>query len=469
LPVPYRTLFQWKFLESALLASWAFLFLIAPLIAAYGLHRQVAWHFYLITPLMIALFVILPAAAGSWAAVWIARYLDRRAFQVILLATLALGLAGVALWLKTEPAAEDLTETRVLAVLDRLLIKTRFAQFAWLPSYWLSAGMLQWSEGALAAALFFGAVLLSYALFFGHLALSPAGGTFYDAASRVQSRDSAFWRWSWFRAWRDRRVRVSRRRGLVERWVGWLRPCVPADVRALVVKDVRLFWRDTTQWGQTLMLFGLLGVYILNLRHFSHQLTSAFWIHLVSHLNLGACALNLATLTTRFVYPQFSLEGKRLWIVGMAPVGLARVVQTKYWLSTLMSLVLTLGLIVLSCHMLNMPSRRIAYFGLAITLMTFTLNGLAVGLGALYPNFREDHPGKIVSGFGGTFCLVLSFVYIVVSVVLLALGSPWPWGGSARVTVVPPGPAWVAFVGLSLLLGWLPLRLGLRRVQRFEL
>ena len=31
------------------------------------------------------------------------------------------------------------------------------------------------------------------------------------------------------------------------------------DVRALMVKDVRMFWRDTTQWGQSLVLFGLLG------------------------------------------------------------------------------------------------------------------------------------------------------------------------------------------------------------------
>src|SRR5215470_15790046 len=30
LPVPRHTIFQWKFMESAVLASWAFLFLIAP-------------------------------------------------------------------------------------------------------------------------------------------------------------------------------------------------------------------------------------------------------------------------------------------------------------------------------------------------------------------------------------------------------------------------------------------------------
>ena len=110
-------------------------------------------------------------------------------------------------------------------------------------------------------------------------------------------------------------------------------------------------------------------------------------------------SLNLATLTTRFVYPQFSLEGKRLWIVGLAPLGLTRVVKTKYWLASIASLCVTLGLIWLSCHMLKLSPARTLYFGVAVTVMTFTLNGLAIGLGALYPNFKEDNPGKIVSGF----------------------------------------------------------------------
>ena len=128
--------------------------------------------------------------------------------------------------------------------------------------------------------------------------------------------------------------------GPAEKLIGllyWIRP----EVRALLVKDVRMFWRDTTQWAQSLVLFGLLAAYIINLRHFSQQLTSPFWIHLVSYLNLGACSLNLATLTTRFVYPQFSLEGKRLWIVGMAPLGMDRVVRTKFGLASCVALVVT--------------------------------------------------------------------------------------------------------------------------------
>jgi ABC-2 type transport system permease protein len=210
----------------------------------------------------------------------------------------------------------------------------------------------------------------------------------------------------------------------------------------------------------------LLGVYIINLRHFSQQLTAPFWIHVVSYLNLGASALNLATLTTRFVYPQFSLEGRRVWIVGLVPLGLPKIVTAKYWLTTIGSLIVTLGLNILSCHMLKLPWERTLMFAGAITVMTLTLNGLAVGLGVLYPNFREDNPSKIVSGFGGTFCLVLSFLYIVASVVLLAMGTPWPGSSNVQLSNVLLG--WIGFGFLSALLGWVPFKLGLRRAANFE-
>jgi ABC-2 type transport system permease protein len=466
LPVSTNTVFQWKLIESTLLASWAFVFLISPLLAAYGLTHDVAWHFYVVTPLLVGLFIILPAVLGSFCAVNLARYLDRRLFQVLAIISLATLIIGAAFWFRADEPPQESTETRVMAVLDTMLSRTHFAEFTFMPSYWLSRSVLQWAEGAVVAAGFFVLVLLSHVSFFGTLAFTRMGNLFYDAASTVHSRASVFGRWKWFHLRQQKRQEDLYPTGLAERLVrqlSWLGP----DVQAVVVKDLRMFWRDTSQWAQSLMLFGLLAVYIFNLRHFSQQLNNPFWTHLVSFLNLGACSLNLATLTTRFVYPQFSLEGKRLWIVGMAPLGLVRVVKTKYWLANSTSLIVTLGLISMSCYMLEMSLSRTLYFGVAVTLMTLTLTGLAVGLGALYPNFKEENPGKIVSGFGGTFCLVLSFLYILGSVVLLALATPWarPEAASFLRTSVCLG----TFAGLSLLLGWLPLRLGLKRVSTFEL
>jgi ABC-2 type transport system permease protein len=126
---------------------------------------------------------------------------------------------------------------------------------------------------------------------------------------------------------------------------------------------------------------------------------------------------------------------------------------------------------VLSCRMLGLDAAHSIFFAAAITVMTFTLNGVATGLGALYPNFKESNPSKIVSGFGGTFCLVVSFLYIVGAVVLLAVASPWGWRPDTLDQFAPAKAAfsWTVFVLASLLTGWLPLRLGLRKVATTEL
>jgi hypothetical protein len=200
LPVPSQTIFRWKFFESTLLASWAFVFLIAPLLAAFGLTRNVPWHFYPVTLILIGLFIVLPGVAGSWLAINLARFVDRRIFQILAL-TIALGLiALVAFWWKTEPVTDDMLDTRVLAALDQLLQKTRFAQFPFLPSYWLSSSVLQWSDGILNVAGFFMLVLLSHVLFFGFLAFTRLGKLYYAAASETQSRASVWGQWEWFRA-----------------------------------------------------------------------------------------------------------------------------------------------------------------------------------------------------------------------------------------------------------------------------
>jgi ABC-2 type transport system permease protein len=458
LPVSYQTIFNWKFIESTVLASWAFIFLIAPLLVAFGLVRGVSWHFYPLTGLLIGLFIILPGVFGAALAIGIGRHLDRKSFQVLLLLLALVLLAFVAFWWKSNPVDDDLLEKRTLEALDRLLAKTRFTMFPFLPSYWLSAAVLQWAEGIMRNAGFFAAVLLSNTLFFGSLAFTRLGKLFYETASAVQSRAGSGFKLNLFRSASNR----SARPGALERIFGqcfWLAP----DTRALAVKDLRMFWRDTTQWGQSVMFFGLLGAYIINLRNFTHQLTSPFWIEAVAFLNLGACAFNLASVTTRFVFPQFSLEGRRLWIIGLSPMGLPRVVMTKYWLASALSLAVTLALVTLSCYLLKMPWGEVAFFGAVIAVMTFALNGLAIGLGVLYPNVKETNPNKIVSGFGGTLCFVLSSIYIIASLTLLVLGGGGFHGHNDWVIV-----CLVSFVGLSLVIGWLPMHIGLKHLKHFE-
>lgn len=147
LPVPRQVVFQWKLVESTVIASWAFLFLIAPLLVAYGLVHQVRWHFYPMVLVMIVLFIGLPGILGCWLALQVARFMDRRTFQVALVAGVSILVVFLAFRLRPTAVTEESLETaRVLNVIDRMLDNTRFAQFPLLPSYWLSASVQNWGK-----------------------------------------------------------------------------------------------------------------------------------------------------------------------------------------------------------------------------------------------------------------------------------------------------------------------------------
>ena len=216
-----------------------------------------------------------------------------------------------------------------------------------------------------------------------------------------------------------------------------------------------------------MIFFGLLCIYVVNLRNVAFDFQNPFWETMISYLNLAASALTLSTLTTRFVYPQFSLEGRRLWIIGLAPIGLRKVLLQKYWMSCLTAMTITVALMISSSLMLHMAWTRVAFFALAIGLMSATLSGLAVGLGALFPNFKEDNPSKIVSGFGGTLCLVASFLYITLFVTLAALPDvqrvvKMSWS-------IPAAATYAAAVVMSLLVLFVPLLTAMRRVKNLEI
>lgn len=43
------------------------------------------------------------------------------------------------------------------------------------------------------------------------------------------------------------------------------------------MKDIKLFWRDPTQWSQFVIFFGIMAIYIANIRNSSRLYESEFW------------------------------------------------------------------------------------------------------------------------------------------------------------------------------------------------
>ena len=323
-------------------------------------------------------------------------------------------------------SAADLQDSQMIAALDQMLRNSNFTRNALLPSAWVAQSMIAWGEGWTWKGMFFFLVVLEQCLdgpADGCMVVS--GRMFYDGWS-LQSQSGQF---QTGRGHAGSQKLVLPRSWLLEPMLSLI-PRIDPCTRALIVKDIRVFWRDTAQWSQFVIFFGLLGLYVINLRHVAPDWQNEYWGIFVAFLNLSASSMTLGTLTTRFVFPQFSLEGKRLWIVGMVPYGLKRVLLQKFWLSSCAAMLVTVLLTLVSCYMLHVPAWLTLLFSATGVLMSFALCGIAVGIGALFPNFgtgstanrRDDNPAKIVSGFGGTFCFVLSLVYI--SLVITAEALP---------------------------------------------
>lgn len=191
---------------------------------------------------------------------------------------------------------------------------------------------------------------------------------------------------------------------------------LPSDIRAMILKDARVLFRDPVQWTQGLLFFGLLGLYFMNLRHLRYHMLSDVWRNLVVFLNVFSLSAVMCSFCSRFVYPQLSLEGHGFWMLGLAPTTMGRVLLAKFISAVAGMLLLSAVLMSVSTGMLRVaPETRLVVFAIAAS-MSIALPGLATGLGAVFIDLKQRNPMAIISGFGGTLNLVLNLVFMSLAV-----------------------------------------------------
>ena len=373
-------------------------------------------------------------------------------------------LAG---WLGPSDFADLAKSTDIGAGFKRVLGFTEVTMNRFLPSAWMSEMMLHWAHGYESRGIFYGLLLVSWALMLGWVCTAVASRATFPAWNLSQ----------WRRAQRTGRRRRPFSAALECAFTGgWLRhvPFLRRDTAALIRKDLKEFSRDPAQWVPCAIVFSLLLLYASNLNRAADSDPSRPMFKLVlSSLNFGVCSLTLSTLTTRFIFPMFSLEGRRLWILGLSPVGMARVFRQKLLQYSAIIGAATCTLMFISGIKLGMPWPDLVYYCGGIILMSTGLTAVALTLGVLFPNFNDASPAKIVSGFGGTLRLILNFIYILLFMSIFV----WPgvfdnnhkgleWTGDRRnVRVVASG----GLLLLSSVVAGILIFFSLRRMKKLEL
>ncbi|HWB60215.1 MAG TPA: hypothetical protein VG733_12030, partial [Chthoniobacteraceae bacterium] len=190
LPVPHRTVYRWKFIESLCVSSWALMFLSAPMMAAYGVIHQVSPLFYVATALAYLPFIVMPALAGSWIILFLVRILANPWVKRTLV-LIAVGAVVALIWNVKPVTDEQAASHHDEQMFDQLLRHTRLSLNPYLPSSWLAKSIIAWSSGLFNQGGFFFLVLLSNALMGLLIGFEICGRSFYPSWTAALSSRAA--------------------------------------------------------------------------------------------------------------------------------------------------------------------------------------------------------------------------------------------------------------------------------------
>lgn len=466
LPISRQSIFRQKLVESIVYSSWAFATLSLPLFVSFGIARGASWYFYALIPALVLPFLTIPAALAAIVTILMTSLLPARKSRILLVALGILCVAGSLALARVTGVGQILAtadEQDFLRIMDALA----FGNSPLLPSAWMTNALAAIAPANradldLGRFAYWTAILISTALFLLQICRWIVPPLYYRGW--CLSKDAAV-----------KEVKPDKRFSPF-RYVDWiLVKLFSRPTASLLSKDLKTFWRDPTQWTQLVILFGLMVIYVMNLgwsRQYSNtmELVVNNWRTLLAFFNLAATCFILSILTTRFIYPMMSLEGRGYWTVGLAPIPRTRIVWQKYILCLFLCLTVSLPLTILSNYILQLEGVFVYIAIGMVVVMSAGLTSLSVGIGAILPDFKEDNPARIANGVGGTLNVLASLAYIGISVMLLAipvvlLESEGRLNKMMTEWLVP----YVIVVGLfELAIIWLPMRMGLKRWVRLE-
>jgi ABC-2 type transport system permease protein len=441
--------------ETIVDSSWMVALLSVPLIAAYGAVYAAGWSFYALALATMVPFLVLPAVVGSACTlVLVNAFPARRTRDLLALIGLFGAAAVVALFRFLRP--ERLMRPEEFRDLVDFMTVLRTPTSPWLPSEWAAGAMMSWLNHAFEwfPFLFLWSTAAAFVVLGAwlHVHWFPAGFT--------RAQEGA-----------ERREGRARSR-LLDR----LMARAHGHTRSLVAKEIRVFFRDTTQWSQLVLLGVLVAVYVYNitvLPLYTGERVSFFLINVVSFLNLGLAGFVVAAIAARFVFPAMSLEGRMMWLLRSSPLDVKTLFWAKYWVGTIPLLVVALPLIVVTNVVLHASPFVLGLTTATMVGVTFALTALALGFGALYPNYETENVAEIPTSFGGLLFMMAAVTYLAGVVVLEA----WPVylflaarlrEGAAAVSPTPVVLGGAGVLALTIAAVVLPLRAGVRRIRTLE-
>lgn len=407
LPISRRRVFYFRALDTMLSSSWMILIFGLPVLLAYGIVHDGGLLFYGVALGGLAAYLVPPAAVGIVIACVLVRGFSASRIREVMAMISGIFIMGLLLLIRALKP-ERLVDPESFGTLAEFIAVVRTPDASWLPSTWLSEACM-WALGnpidapALTLGLLFvgGPALLVLARWL----VAPL---FFEAWTNAQEAPK----------------KAASRSRIVARIIDGITAPLPGVWRSLLRKDLRLFLREPGQWTQAMLLLGLVIIYLYSVRSLpldSLPLKTGVLTNAIAFLNVGVAGSVLAAIAVRFSFVAVSQEGRAFWVLHASPIGARRYLWSKFLMAFWPALLLGETLVLSTNAMLGVDPLYAWIAGGTIAALAFGVTGLAVGLGALYPNFKADSAARMASGPGAILFMVTALSFVATCVTLLSV------------------------------------------------
>ena len=453
-PVSGPRIYLAKLGETIVHSSWMVALLAIPIFTAYGTVYHGGTLFPIVAAGAFLPVLILPAVTGTVFTVLLVNVFPARRTRE-LLGLLGLGAMALLVLVLRFLRPEQLARPEGFRNLVDYLVVLRTPTSPLLPSQWAADMTMNWLVHVRDAE--------PVVLLWGFVGLALAAGTMVHqqlySLGFSKAQEGA-----------ERKIRRQLRGPLAA-----LLRSLPPSKREFILKDLRLFFRDNTQWSQLILLAVLLLIYIFNVTTLpinTGERIPFSLITVVCFLNLGLAGFVLAAVAARFIFPAISLEGRQMWLLRSSPMDARAMLWSKYWIGTLPMLLLALVITALTNWLLHVSPFMMAISIGTIVLYTMAVSALALTFGVYYPQFGTENAAQIPTSFGGVVYMMssLSLLALVIMIEALPVAEhlrAWQRGR-------PHGPSLELLLACALVVAvlvvaiLLPLRMSVRRIEQME-
>jgi ABC-2 type transport system permease protein len=402
-PAPGYQIFFARWIESAVDSSWMIIIYTLPVLISYGIiyhggpfyYGMIAW-----TLLLLSMIASIISAAVVMVAVVVIP--PGRIKSVFVLLGLILFLMLYLAFRLVRP--ERLVDPEAFETVLNYLSILKTPSSPWLPTSWAYDALYATLNGFTQDGILDLFLLFSCAGAMISLAVIIADAIYVKGVSRSQTA---------------RKTLLKPGNAWHYRFLVFL----PRPVQAYVVKEIKTFFRDQTQWSQIFLILALIVIYIYNFKVLpldKSPIKTVYLQNILSFLNMGLASFVLTAVTGRFAYPAVSIEGEAFWLVRSAPIKIRTFLWIKFFIYFIPLLVLT-ELLIVSTNLMLQVSPFMMYLSIiTILFIVPAVVSLGIGLGAAYPDFNAENAAQAITSFGGLMFMMVAAIYITVVIVLEA-------------------------------------------------